>query len=144
MHWSNHLSLRRESFQCTVAAAITTTATTPCSNWSDAKIQIRIVFCGFVWQTKLATRSWTSCDGVTNPRPRPNPTDLKYKIQIQRKWISAGCVTPLVKYYKLTTTTTHHNHFTALFPVGSVAEWLRRWTCNPQVASSIPSRDAVE
>jgi len=27
---------------------------------------------------------------------------------------------------------------------GSVAEWLRRWTCNPQVASSIPSRDAVE
>ena len=21
---------------------------------------------------------------------------------------------------------------------GSVAEWLRRWTCNPQVASSIP------
>ena len=27
---------------------------------------------------------------------------------------------------------------------GSVAEWLRRWTYNPQVASSIPSRDAVE
>ena len=26
----------------------------------------------------------------------------------------------------------------------SVAEWLRRWTRNSQVASSIPGRDAVE
>ena len=27
---------------------------------------------------------------------------------------------------------------------GSVAEWLRRWTCNSQVASSIPGRGVVE
>ena len=27
---------------------------------------------------------------------------------------------------------------------GSVAEWLRRWTCNSQVASSIPGLSAVE
>jgi len=52
-----------------------------------------------------------------------------------------GCVINLPNH---TTTTTVLWPFVRDYPGGSVAEWLRRWTCNSQVASSIPSLGTVE
>ena len=58
--------------------------------------------------------------------------------------IQGNSRSPILVPIDLLVINTNIPYHTILTLGGSVAEWLRHWTCNSQVASSIPGRDAVE